>query len=620
MNLVVAYVQLGLLDEARALLDYLIIVEEAGIAIRGAASSWACLITDYYVVSAVAYLEGNLDRAIATAKRAVHYVLESGRDEEVFVICSSGLEQSFSGQSLSREKVQMMLAGQCIEILEGDVVHWTYAWQYAVLLGDTFTAIGEEDKALNIMRCALALLEEAFKRSQNGSQDLTAVWPLQWRYPFDACIKLLMSRRASEDALAIAEGARARTFLNLLQAVSLTEQGSWTTPAEIELNVEDALSTLLNDEAILEYYTTDKAVYLWVLTHDSKKSITVPYPEDELLSDIMAMRFALEDPTNAIESQETLKAISKKLYEALVLPAISDLAGDVDRLIVIPSGPLWYLPFAALPMTDQQCEDPSQIYTERTPYLVENYSLAHLPSLASLPLLGDVQTRQVGKPFIGLANPTLSPEQQQEIGTRDYLYEELEKAVGKFAECFVGKETRINTHNEASEECAKSESSDTQVALFACHGKFDPRNPLYSNLYLASGGGEDGNYYAHEVYTTKHTGTELVILAACETLFPALSKEEILTLWKLEELTTGDEVVGLARAFLSSGAEAVLGTLWQANPKAIEKLLVAMCGYYQQESMTWADALCAAQCDLIKDDTFNHPWFWAPYQLIGRWR
>jgi CHAT domain-containing protein len=70
----------------------------------------------------------------------------------------------------------------------------------------------------------------------------------------------------------------------------------------------------------------------------------------------------------------------------------------------------------------------------------------------------------------------------------------------------------------------------------------------------------------------------------------------------------------------SSGAEAVLGTLWLANPTAIGKLLTSMAEYHKSEGNTWVQALTKAQRDLIEGNTFKNPWFWAPYQLIGRWR
>jgi len=183
------------------------------------------------------------------------------------------------------------------------------------------------------------------------------------------------------------------------------------------------------------------------------------------------------------------------------------------------------------------------------------------------------------------------------------------------------------------------------VEVYAAHGQFNPYVPLESKLLLAPGGGTsgvqsdsrvaDGNYHAWETLLTDHRGTELVILAACETLLPALEQMQgtmavlsgetctqvQLTGQQLEQIVVGDEVVGLARAFLSSGVKSVLGTLWLANPDAIGRLLSSLARHHNGGD-TWALALAEAQRELIQggDNTFSTPWFWAPYQLVGKWR
>ena len=64
----------------------------------------------------------------------------------------------------------------------------------------------------------------------------------------------------------------------------------------------------------------------------------------------------------------------------------------------------------------------------------------------------------------------------------------------------------------------------------------------------------------------------------------------------------------------SLGAEAVLGTLWQANPDTIVELLTSMADYHK-EGDTHVQVLTKAQRELIEDDVFKSPWFWVPYQL-----
>lgn len=78
----------------------------------------------------------------------------------------------------------------------------------------------------------------------------------------------------------------------------------------------------------------------------------------------------------------------------------------------------------------------------------------------------------------------------------------------------------------------------------------------------------------------------------------------------MNSIVVGDEVVVLARAFLVAGAQSVLGTLWQANPDAVTKLLVTMCEHHQA-GMTWAEAMNRAQRDLIQHAVYRDAWFWA---------
>ena len=124
-------------------------------------------------------------------------------------------------------------------------------------------------------------------------------------------------------------------------------------------------------------------------------------------------------------------------------------------------------------------------------------------------------------------------------------------------------------------------------------------------------------YTASEVFSCDYSSASLVVLAACETLLPSV-EGMYRTPWELARLTTGDEVVGLTRAFLAAGADAVLGTLWKACAKPAARLLPTLCPYYLL-GLSWAQALQKAQLDLIALG-YSDPWYWAPYQLVGLWR
>jgi tetratricopeptide (TPR) repeat protein len=517
-----------------------------------------------------------------------------------------------------------------------DVARWVHRDS-----GRTYRAMGEWERATEHYEAAIAIAESI--RGNVDEEALRQSYFESVRTMYEEYLEVLLEVGRSDETILVAERLRARTFLDSLYQAGLSPEelpldeagvrssGDESLPvldaALLEHAVDDGRESLLANEAVFEYMVTENGIYLWVVTRAGVSDpIFIPYPRQDLIADVRALREAIE----TTEPDPDLIALQDKLsslYTKLVQPELAELGEGIDTLVFIPSGPLWYVPFGAL----------------GNPYLVEKYTIAYLPSLAALTSLSDTESQTVSRGVIALANPTLSPEQIKALGMtgRKYQYEELEKAVRDFADSYSGEQDVVYTRSDAEEPRAYRFDGAFDVAIYACHGLFNPSFPLESKLLLAPGVNttseddardpEDGDYSAKEVLLTDHRGVELVVLAACETLLPSFRNlqdalgtlsgtdpdEVELTPEQLEQLVVGDEVVGLARAFLSSGAQSVLGTLWQANPRAITKLLVAMCEHHR-DGMSWAQALCAAQRELIP--VYANIWYWAPYQLMGRWR
>jgi len=653
MNLASAYVQLGLLDDAHSLLEHLLQAEEAAAAVRGGASSWIGLANLSYATSATEYLSGELDDSIRSAERALHYAnrwgrevpvlytelllghlrLEAGAVEDVLAIVADALARCFTDDEAAQEKVALLLEGACPAIVDSDVDHWTYAWQFASLLASTLDTTGDPVAALQAAECALGLLEEAFERSQAGTQDLTSVWPLPWRQPFETCVRLQMDAGETTAALQTAESAKARSFLNTIRATSILGDPGWVSAADIDVGSRTAIDSLQEREAVFEYFATDDALFLWVVTADETIGLHLPYPRADVLRDTLTFRQLIESPGDTIADRARLQTLGRTLYDRLVQPGVEHLASrNTNTLILIPSGPLWYLPFAALPVPIDASADDTLGTSSASGCLVDEYTLAYLPSLSSAPHLGAGAAAPSDWDLLGLANPVLSEDQIGRLGTASPQFAQLEDAARGFAAALGVAGDDIVVGDAATERLAKSGLATHQAILFACHGSFDALNPLYSTLYLSAGGQDDGDYHAWEVLSEEPLDADLVILAACETLLPALKHaagmqgEEdadpaTLNPWLLERLTTGDEVVGFSQAFLSRGADTVVGTLWQANPDAVEQLLQAFAENLSA-GLPRAKALQKAQHRLIGDGQgpFSHPWLWAPFQSIGAWR
>jgi len=96
---------------------------------------------------------------------------------------------------------------------------------------------------------------------------------------------------------------------------------------------------------------------------------------------------------------------------------------------------------------------------------------------------------------------------------------------------------------------------------------------------------------------------DLVVLSACET-----GRGGILR---------GEGLLGLARAFLQSGAPRVIASLWEVDDEATQFLMRTFYARWQSGVGT-AAALREAQAAVRADPRWHHPRFWAAWVLWGR--
>jgi hypothetical protein len=182
---------------------------------------------------------------------------------------------------------------------------------------------------------------------------------------------------------------------------------------------------------------------------------------------------------------------------------------------------------------------------------------------------------------------------------------------------------------EPKKERLRALAAQQQWLHFACHGFFDTQQPMRS--YLQTGEGEQ--LTAEEILNSWTLDARLVILSACETA--------------VSHILRGDEPMGLIRAFLYAGAQAVLATQWSvddlatalfmgrfyrtvtANPEgALADALVATQQWLQSASRETIQQLAHAMGldgvdngrlqTLPNDAPFADPIYWAGFQLVMR--
>jgi CHAT domain-containing protein/uncharacterized protein HemY len=141
------------------------------------------------------------------------------------------------------------------------------------------------------------------------------------------------------------------------------------------------------------------------------------------------------------------------------------------------------------------------------------------------------------------------------------------------------------------------QSLNYDILHFACHGDYDYFDPLSSGLILTRG----QKLTAREILNEK-LSCQLTTLSACMT--------------GVNHLSRGDELTGLTRAFLYAGTSSLVVSLWMVRDESTTSLMI---DFYKQlkDGKDKATALQCAQKNIMKKQEYSHPYYWAPFILIG---
>ncbi|MDX1665335.1 MAG: CHAT domain-containing protein [Candidatus Promineifilaceae bacterium] len=259
------------------------------------------------------------------------------------------------------------------------------------------------------------------------------------------------------------------------------------------------------------------------------------------------------------------------LYQALIAPVEHYLGAETSErpqsVTVIPHDVLHQVPFHALFDGEQ--------------YLLERLEIAYAPSATVLTLCAHRPAPGAGRALIA--------------GVADRAIPAVQTEVAAVARRLPESDVRLD--DEATVTAVVDEAPAYNILHLACHGLFRADNPMFSALKLA-----DGWLTAADVLQIE-LDNALVTLSACES-----GRGTVLG---------ADEVIGLARAFLGAGAVSLLVSLWLVQDETTARLMEDWYGRLQeQQFQNRAAALRAAQRAL--KDNFSHPYYWAPFILIGQ--
>ncbi|MDX2256215.1 MAG: CHAT domain-containing protein [Pseudanabaenaceae cyanobacterium bins.39] len=300
-------------------------------------------------------------------------------------------------------------------------------------------------------------------------------------------------------------------------------------------------------------------------------TVIAPQAIDDLVLDL---RNDLRD----VSSLDYL-ANAQKLYDIMIRPSAEELQkSQVQTLVFVLDGSLRNIPMAAL--------------HDGQRFLMEKYSIALTPGLQL------VDPRPIAKQQISALTGGLT-DAQQGFSALPSVTLELQEVKNQLPS------TIVLLNSDFTKEKLEQELISTSVPIihFATHGNFSSQ--LVNTFLLTYDGRLDIETLNQLLNIKSRSDTdpiELLILSACQT-------------------AVGDKraALGMAGMAVRAGARSTIASLWAVDDVATSKLMVALYQNLANPNLTRANALKLAQQSLIDDPVYNHPYFWAPFVLLGNW-
>lgn len=378
-------------------------------------------------------------------------------------------------------------------------------------------------------------------------------------------------------------------------------------------NYQDDLKALGHGAVMLHYVVLPDKVRIILTTPDDQVGEIGEMGEAELNAKILQFRTVLQNP------MLDPRKLGQELYRALIGPVAEHLRlARAQTLMIALDGTLRYLPFAAL--------------HDGQRYLVEAFRVSVLTEAA--------RTKLTDKPLpmgrfagLGLTRAITTQPDGQEYTALPAVKQELE---GILASGALKGEIYLDDDFTA-QRLRQALAQKVTVLHVASHFVFNPGTETQSFLVL--GTGETLTLRALREADYNFRGVDLLTLSACDTAVGGGAD------------ANGREVEGLGTLAQQRGARAVMATLW---PVVDESTGLLMEAFYRlrggKSGMTKAEALRQAQRALLEGAhaapaaanaqisgglvrpsantppfesdpkaPFAHPYFWAPFILMGNW-
>ncbi len=503
---------------------------------------------------------------------------------------------------------------------EGETLSDMATFYYRGTPHELAAAVAYYDSAATARAAVGARAGGDFNRMTLGERQLTNFEG--WSFAWAARAREVGAKPAALAALAAAERGRAQALLDLMRDTTARVEPGADLPAE---GARLAAMLRRSHSGGLVYFSTSDTLVTWVISSSGEVEIfRRAIARDTLAALVGAFRVGLGGESgnarlvlrgaplepgavrgsgkNTATAGAAWRRRADELTTILLPPEVLRRLAREKEVVIVPQGALALVPFAGLPVGAAGEPFGSKLAIRYAP------SLATLSKAEERSGLGQGEARDRSlKEALVVGNPTM-PEVRVSDGTRDRL-SPLPGAEAESRGIATQLGTKPLTGAAATETEVVRRLANAPLVHLATHGfaYSTEANARSSFVSLAPDSQSDGLLTVGKILDNSELklSAELVVLSACQTA--------------LGDLKQAEGTVGLQRAFFAKGARSVLVSLWNVSDAATGKL---MTGFYQHwlrdpDHPSKAEALRRSQEETRKTQGFEHPRFWAGFQLVG---
>ncbi|MDM8568694.1 CHAT domain-containing protein, partial [Thiotrichales bacterium HSG1] len=377
---------------------------------------------------------------------------------------------------------------------------------------------------------------------------------------------------------------------------------------------------LHDDEAVLVYAVMKKDTILWVITNQQFLMLNLSLEVNQLNDNVNYMRDIILNRLPEIVEE------GYPLYQKLIPKAAQKILLNTKTIYIVPTGVLYALPFESLITHEKQHH-----------YLIQDHAIAYLSSASILKILRDSKRgTKPTKKLLAFADPAYA-ECAEDSDDRSFKARSLTQLRGSAfrdvmgAVCFprlpetaneaksiaafftdtnstvyLGKKANKNVLFNLNQT---GDIANYQYLLFALHGLLpnEIKGLAQSSLVLADN--ETNDYLTMADTFNLQLNADFINLSACNTGGGKQVK--------------GEGILGLTRAFMYAGTQAIGVTLWSVESASAEELSVGIFANLKTGKTT-AESIRQIKLKMIAGEAnqahYKHPFYWAPFVMYGNGR